>query len=96
MMRYSEAGSHATISSALRRFEQMKLLRVIRDRAAGAVCGLNRYQFTFGDQRFLGMVDRVVRRQRAEIAFERELRTEKKKARRKSSVPVKVNTLFTD
>src|SRR6185437_16403514 len=66
MMRYSGVGSSATIAAAVKHFEQMGFLRVVRARAAGPLRRVNRYYFTFDDPDFQAMVSRVFQRQQAE------------------------------
>ncbi|WP_263375551.1 hypothetical protein [Granulicella aggregans] len=90
LMRFSGVGSPATISGALRHFEQMKFLKVIRTRGLGPVRRVGRYHFTFDDPDFQSMVGEALRRQRDEIALQRELQLEARRARYKSSAPVQV------
>ncbi len=83
-MQYSGVGSSATIAKALRHFEQMKFLRVVRA-AAGPLRRVSQYHFDFDDPDFQAMVSKVYQQQRAEIELEKQLRAETKKARRRGS-----------
>jgi len=84
LMQYSGVGSSATIAKALRHFEQMKFLRVVRA-AAGPLRRVSQYHFDFDDPDFQAMVSKVYQQQRAEIELEKQLRAETKKARRRGS-----------
>jgi hypothetical protein len=88
LMQYSGVGSQATIAAAIRHFEQMRLLQVVR--LPGALClrRVNQYRLTLDDPDFQATVMKSFQRQRDEIELERQLRTELRKARLKSSVPV--------
>jgi len=88
LMQYSGVGSQATIANAIRRFEQMRLLHVVR--LSGGLClrRVSQYRLTLDDPEFQATVMKVFRRQRDEIELEKQLRAEERTARRKSSIPV--------
>ena len=88
LMQYSGIGSSATISKAVKHFEQMKFVRVVGVAAAGPLRHVNQYHFDFDDPDFHAMVSRVFQQQRAEIELEKQLRAEARKARCKGVVPV--------
>jgi len=88
LMQFSGVGSSATIASALRHFEQMGFLQVVRERSMGPLRRVNQYTFTFDDPEFQAMVAQVFQRQRAEIELERELRAEERKVRCRIIPPV--------
>lgn len=88
LMRYSGVGSQATISEAIRTFERMRLLQVARKRGELLFRSVNQYRLTVDDPEFQGLLTKVWQRQTAEINLEKQLRTEEKKARLKSAVPV--------
>jgi hypothetical protein len=90
LLRYSGIGSEATIAAAIRRFEQMRLLRVIRNQDGPCSRRVNQYCFTLDDPEFQALVAKVYERERDEIELEKQLRAEAKKARASSGVPVKV------
>jgi hypothetical protein len=86
LMRYSGVGSQATISLALRHFEQMGFLRVGRSKVGAPLRGVNQYYFDFDDPKFQAMVSKVYQLQRAEIDLERKLMDEARKARQGQAV----------
>jgi hypothetical protein len=88
LMQYSGVGSQATIAAAIRHFEQMRLLQVVR--LPGGLClrRVNRYRLTLDDPEFQAMVMKVFQRQRDEIELEKQLRADERKARLKNSVPI--------
>ena len=88
LMQYSGVGSQATIADAIRHFEQMRLLQVMR--LPGGLClrRVNQYRLTLDDAEFQATVMKVFRRQRDEIELEKQLRAEERKARLNSSLPV--------
>lgn len=88
LMQYSGVGSQATIAAAIRHFEQMRLLQIVRMRGELAFRRVNQYRLTLDDPDFQAMVMKVFKAQRDEIELERKLRAEQRKTRRKSSVPV--------
>lgn len=88
LMQFSGVGSSATIAAALRHFEQMKFLHVVRAPATGPLRRVNQYTLNFDDPDFQAMVTQVFQRQRAEIELEREFRAKERKARCKSIPPV--------
>ncbi len=85
LMQYSGVGSSTTIAAALRHFEQMRFLQVVRARSTGPLRSVNQYTFTFDDPEFQAMVTAVFQRQRAEIELEKELRAEERKVRARAS-----------
>jgi hypothetical protein len=87
-MRYSGVGSSATIAAAVKHFEQMKFLRVVRASAAGPLRRVNQYHLDFDDPDFQAMVSRVFQQQRAEIELEKQLRADEKRIRSQRVVPV--------
>jgi hypothetical protein len=88
LMQYSGVGSQATIADAIRHFEQMRLLRVVR--MPGGLClrRVNQYYLTLDDPAFQATVTKVFQRQRHEIELEKQLRADEGKSRLKSRVPV--------
>lgn len=88
LMRYSGVGSQATIAQALRHFQQMKLLEVIRTPGLRPLRRVNQYRFTFDDPEFQAMVTKVLQRQRAEIELEKQLREEERQTRKDKYLPV--------
>jgi hypothetical protein len=88
LMKYSGVGSQATIAGALRHFEQMKFLQVVRTRDIRPLRRVNRYYFTFDDPEFQAMAAKAFQGQRAEIELEKQLRAEERKERCQSTVPV--------
>ena len=88
LMQYSGVGSQATIATAIRTFERMRLLQVARKPGELLFRRVNQYRLTFDDPEFQALVTKVFQRQREEIEFEKQLRAEEKKARLKSAVPV--------
>lgn len=90
IMRYSGVGSDATIAKAIRRFEQMHLLRVVRLPDAPRLRRVNQYSFTLDDPEFQVLVSEVYQRQRDEIELEKQMRAESRRRRTESGGPVKV------
>lgn len=88
LMRYSGVGSSATIAAAVKHFEHMRFLRVVRARAAGPLRRVNQYHLDFDDPDFQAMVSRVFQQQRAEIELEKQLRADERKTRSQRVVPV--------
>jgi hypothetical protein len=88
LMRYSGVGSQATIAKAIRHFEQMRILQIVRMPGELSFRRVNRYRLTLDDPNFQAMVMRVFKAQKEEIELECKLRAEQRRARIKSSVPV--------
>ena len=88
LMRFSGVGSSATIAAALRHFEQMKFLQVVRAPSTGPLRRVNQYILSFDDPEFQAIVTKVFHHQRAEIELERELRANERRARCRSKVLV--------
>jgi hypothetical protein len=88
LMRYSGVGSMATISDALRHFEHMRLLQVVRAKGENSLRAVNSYRFTVDDPEFQSLVMETFQRQRAEIELEKSLRTGERMTQRTSTVPV--------
>ena len=82
LMRFSGVGSPATISQAIRHFEQLRLLQVSRKPGELLFRRVNQYRLTPDDTEFQAIVMNAWKRQREEIEFERQLRTEQKQTRR--------------
>ena len=88
LMRYSGVRSPATIARAIRHFQQMGFLEVVRARATGPLRQVNQYRFTFDNPGFQAMAAKVFQQKKAEIELERQMRDEARKARRKKAVLV--------
>jgi hypothetical protein len=88
LMRYSGVGSQATIADAIRHFEQMRLLRVVRMSGGLFLRRVNQYRLTLDDPEFQAVIMKVFQRQRDEIELERHLRAHERKTRLKNIVPV--------
>ena len=88
LMRYSGVGSTATISAALRHFEQMRLLQVVRAKEENSLRAVNSYRFTVDHPEFQSLVMETFQRQRAEIELEKNLRAEERVTRSANTVPV--------
>ena len=71
LMRYSGVGSPATISTAIKRFEQMRILKVARKPGELLFRRVNQYRLTLDDPDFQALVIRVYQRQRDEIELEK-------------------------
>jgi hypothetical protein len=81
LMRFAGVGSQATIASALKVFQQMGFLRVEGAPGTGPTRRVNRYILTFDDPGFQSLVMTIYQQHTAEIALERALRAEARKAR---------------
>lgn len=81
LMRYSGVKSQATIAAALRLFQQMGFLHVESAAGEGPTRCVNRYVLNFEDAGFQSVVSSIYEQQKEEIALERTLRAEARKAR---------------
>jgi hypothetical protein len=88
LMRYSGVGSQATIADAIRYFERMRILRVVRIPGGPRFKRVNQYCLTLDDPKFHALIMEVYKRQRDEIALEKQLRLEERKTKGKSALPV--------
>jgi len=79
LMRYSGVGSSATIAAAIRRFERMRLLQVVREPGELLFRRVNQYRLTVEDPEFQALVTKVFQQQRDEIELEKQIRSEEKK-----------------
>lgn len=84
LMRYSGVGSPASVSKALKRFEQMKILKVLRSEGTGVKRGVNRYLLTSDDPEFQALTVNLYQRTQRKIEAERELRKLQQKAQRQT------------
>lgn len=94
LMRYGGIGSPSTVSKALARLRQWRLLQVVRSGDGEGLRACNRYTLTLDDPKFLSLVNDIYRRNQAEIEAERVLRAEARAIRRrerKAKAPVQVN-----
>jgi hypothetical protein len=91
LMRYSGIGSQTTISSALKRFQNMRMLKKVRTEGEKGFRSCSAFCWTFDDPTFLQRVGETRNTQQAEIELEREVRA-KAKATRKAQL-LQVNTL---
>jgi len=91
LMRYAGIGSQSTVSSALKRFQNLHILQPNRKRTAAGLRACNSYRWTLDDPAFLSTVAEIRERQENEIKLERALRANAKAARKASLLPV--NTL---
>jgi hypothetical protein len=87
ILRYSGVGSHATVVNAVRHFEQIGFLKVIRGAESRVNRRVNRYMLNMDDPDFQSLMSAIYQRQREEIETERALR-EKQRAERRSRAPV--------
>lgn len=88
LMRCSGVGSQATIAAAIRRFEQMRMLRVARKPGQLLFRRVNQYTLTVEDPDFQALVTNVFQSQRHEIELEKQLRDEERMTRLKGGVHV--------
>ncbi len=88
LMRYAGIGSQATIAEAIRHFQQMRLLQVVRTPSGRCLRRVNQYRLTLDDPEFQAMITKVFQRQRNEIELEKRLRAEERKARLLRAGPV--------
>ena len=88
LMRYSGVASQATIAAAIRHFEQMRLLQIVRMRGELGFRRVNQYRLTLDDPDFQTMVIKVFQNQRDEIELEKQLRFEQRKTKLNRPVPV--------
>ena len=88
LMRFSGVGSQATIAEAIKHFERMRILQVVRKPGGLLFSRVNQYRLTLDDPEFQSLVMDVYKRQKEEIELEKQLREEAKKARLKSGAPV--------
>ena len=95
LMRHSGVRSTATVSAALRHFQQMGLLQVVRASGEQSLRAVNRYRLTGDCPQFQELVIRTFQQQREEIEAEKQIQAEARKARSQRRT-VQVNTLFTD
>jgi hypothetical protein len=90
IMRYAEIGSPSTVRTAIKKFQEMHLLRVTvpsSDRSDFRAC--NEYQFTVDDPDFLKLANDVYQRHREEIDAQRSLRAQ---GRRRDAAPHQDNS----
>jgi hypothetical protein len=88
LMRYSGVGSQATIAQAIRKFQQMHIVQVVKGSGQLLFRGVNKYRLTLDDPQFQSLVMEVYKRQKEEIELERQFREEEKMARRRRRAPV--------
>jgi hypothetical protein len=88
LMRYSGVGSEATIAAAIRRFEQMHFLRVVRIPGGPRFRRVNQYILTPDDPKFQALMTKVYQRERDEIDLEKQLRAEARRKRGQAVLPV--------
>jgi hypothetical protein len=92
IMRYAGVGSQSTVASALKRFENLRVLK--REQRDGGdalrVCGS--YRWTLDDPGFLRLAEETREREASEIQLERTLRA-KERTKRKAALVLPVNTL---
>ena len=81
IMRYAGIGSPTTVSKALRRFENIYILKIFRGKDSG-LRAINAYCVSADDPRFQEIVTEICRKQREEIEIERQLREEARNARK--------------
>ena len=91
LMKYSGTASQSTISSALKRFHNMRMLKKVRTEGEKGFRSCSAFCWTFDDPAFLRKAEETRSTQQAEISLERELRT-KARASRKAKLLL-VNTL---
>ena len=87
-MQYSGVGSTATIAEALRHFEQMRLLQVVRAKGENSLRAVNSYRFTVDHPDLQALVMKTLQRHRDEIELEKSIRAEKRVTRSANTVPV--------
>jgi len=85
IMRYAGVGSQATVAKAIRRFEQMRVLSVIRQPGGPLFRGVSQYILTVDDPASQALLTQRFTSMRQEIALEKELRAEAKKAKQRAS-----------
>ena len=95
LMRFSGVGSRATIAKALKHFEQMRLLEVVRAPGVRPIRRVNQYHFTLEDPGFQAMVAKIFQSQKEEIELEKAIREGERRGRKKQSPTCIGNTLFT-
>jgi hypothetical protein len=91
LMRYSGTASHSTISSALKRFQNIPILKKVRTEAENGFRSCSVFCWTLDDSTFLRKAEETRNAQHAEIELERTLRA-KTRATRKAEL-LQVNTL---
>ena len=82
LMRYAGIRSQSTVSRALKRFRNLKILDIAKTRGEDGFRSCNRYRLTFDDPQFLEIARGTQEAQAGEIALERELRAKAKAKRR--------------
>jgi hypothetical protein len=81
LMRYAGIGSRATVAKAIQRFVRMHVLKLNHQSGQLPLRGVSRYTLTVDDPRFEELLMQRYTRMREEIALEKALRAEQKKAK---------------
>ncbi len=81
LMRYSGVRSPATIAAAMRHFQRIGFLKIVRGPAAGVLRKVNQYRLDFDDADFQGLANETFRRHTAEIELERDMRLKARRVR---------------
>jgi DNA-binding transcriptional ArsR family regulator len=85
LMRYAGVRSQSTISRALKRFQNLRVLSIVKARDEDGFRSCNRYRLTLDDPLFRETARRTQETQAEELALERELRA-RAKAERKALI----------
>ncbi len=91
IMRFAGIRSHTTVRRALRRFQQLGVLEIVRSVGGDGFRSVNSYRLTFDSPKFRSIVNEIYRRQREEIELERSFWLEERKRRKRdkaSTLPV--------
>jgi hypothetical protein len=86
IMRYAGVGSQATVAKAIRRFEQMRVLRIRRQPGGLLFRGVNQYVLTIDDPEFDLLLTQRFTSIQKEIALEKELRAEAKRVKQRAII----------
>ena len=92
IMRFAGIRSHTTVRRALRRFQQLGVLEIVRSVGGDGFRSVNSYRLTFDSPKFRSIVNEIYRRQREEIKLERSFWLEERKRRKRdkaATLPVK-------
>jgi hypothetical protein len=84
LMRHSGVGSSATVSAALKHFQQMGFLQIVRANGEQSLRAVNRYRVTVDCPEFQDLLTRTFKQQREETDAERQMQAQARKARRQS------------